>query len=108
MALESVKYSELDRRVQIYSQTQVQSTTGAVTTTATLVATVFTRVKPGAGDERMETDKPTNVGVTEFRIRYRALSYTDTLRYDGVDYEIVNIQEVGRKQALDLKARRRL
>lgn len=108
MALEVMHIKELDRRIELIRVSNTQSGSGAVTETETVLATVFARVSEGAGDEEMDLDKVTAVGIAMFRVRYRQMLYTDRIRYQGNVYDIVNIQEVPRKQGLDIKARRRI
>lgn len=50
--------------------------------------------------EKMISGKDTQIDIKVFIIRYTALSLTDKMRYESKDYDIIDIEEVGRRRYL--------
>lgn len=88
-----------DRRIKIYSITYTQGTNGeqveslAANPVETWAEKVYKR-----GGEQQEADIRTGSTVETFRIRFRAITFTNKILWDGKYWDIKSIQEEGRKK----------
>ena len=102
---------ELDRRVGIESAMLVQDDSGAEVETPTLLAEVWAKAQPVGGISRIERFEGREISAEldyRFVIRYRSdLTTRMRLRFDGRVYDIQRIDEMGRRDALEILARAR-
>ena len=100
---------KLDRRITIQTPTDGQGEEyGEVTQTWTDWLETYANVYSGGGRE-FEAAKQINADIdTQFQIRWiSGLSPKMRIYYDGLYYDIYRIQEVGRRQRLNIWARAR-
>ena len=97
-----------NRRITLQSQTFAGDEFGMNSApTFTTLATVWARVQPGGGSEQIQSNQRQEVATITFTIYYRSdISAATRLVYDGVNYNIQNVQEVGYRQYLQLIAER--
>jgi len=116
---------KLDRRVEILStgalaqanafqadafqpHSSTQSASGAISTTWQAVATVWAECLPGPGREGFGPDQRAAYNATRFRIRYREnVTPLNRLRCGGREYDIHGVQEIGRREGLEMLAEAR-
>ena len=99
---------KMDRRITIQQNSGViDSLTGEQTDAWTDVCEVWGRRIQNAGMQRMQGEQPISVGTDLWFIRFRS-DVTEAMRvvYDSVNYEILSIQEIGRKDSLKLMVQR--
>jgi head-tail adaptor len=109
LAPKRMRARETDRRISVYTVSETQGESGAWIPTETVLATVTAEILPGhefAGSEgERDHVRPEKV----FRIRWRSdITKKHLLRFASVDYDIVRIDEVGRRQGLDITVIARL
>lgn len=94
---------KLDRRITIQSLTQTQGQFGELIDTWTDVATVWANVYFGGGRE-FEQARQINAEIeVQFQVRYRAgISTTMRISYGEKTYDIVRVDEVGRRERLNV------
>jgi SPP1 family predicted phage head-tail adaptor len=107
-----MRAGELDRSIVIQARTQTgQDSHGApVYTWAKIHAadTIPAAVEPVNGSERFAGQQLVGEAITVFRVRYRSgVTVLNRIVYDGRDWDIVAVREVGRRDGLliDAKAR---
>jgi len=99
---------ELDRKIDLRSWSDVQSSTGAVVTTHALLATVWAKVEHAQGKEMLLADKETAVQNTLFTIRHRTdLDKKMEVVFDSETYDIIAISEVTRRRFTEIRAQLR-
>lgn len=109
MSPQILPLGKLDRRITIQQLTQSQgSDYGNPTKTWSDWLETYANVYFGGGRE-FEAARQINAEVdTQFQIRWTTgLSATMRILYDGVYYDIHRIQEVGRRQRLNIWAKAR-
>jgi SPP1 family predicted phage head-tail adaptor len=100
-----MRAGELDRRITIQSQTTTQADNLELNTAWVDEVSLPAAVKGLRGSERFEHDQRTAEQTKVFKIRYRkALTTKHRIVYDGQSYDIVNINELGRRAGLELTA----
>ncbi|MGE4339153.1 MAG: phage head closure protein [Pigmentiphaga sp.] len=71
-------------------------------------ATVSAAVKPISDGERWRAAQVAADITTRFRIRYSKqvadLDPRDRIRFDGREYDIIGVKEIGRRQGLEITA----
>ena len=100
---------QLDRLVTIQQLSTTEDAFGDDVQTWVDVAEVFTRVMPRSAQEQFRNDANITVAstTTVFRIRYRDdLDEAMRVVYDGHNWDIEGIIEVGRRDKLDVIATR--
>lgn len=103
--MRGVNIGELDRRVNLFSYTETQSSTGQAVKTFTLYKAVWAKVEYGGGSEAITSDAPTPMADLYFIVRYDAnITEKTRVEYRGVKYNITHIEEVERKVYLKLTA----
>lgn len=103
--------SRLDCRIEIWSVSETQTETGAITEGWTKLMETWAEVKfPITGqDERFLTDQQTPVVRANFKIRHRAgVTEKMQVKYAGSTYEIMSIVEEGRENFLILISEKRI
>lgn len=100
---------KMDRQITIEALTQGQgSKYGEPTETYAPWATVWGNKYEGGGREFEAARQITAEIDTQFQIRYVAgLSTTMRITYEGRQYDILRIQEVGRRNRLNIWAKAR-
>ena len=97
----------LDRSVLIESLTEAGDTTGDVVETWTPVATVWASKRDIGGKEYLSAAQEHADVTAVFRMRYRAdVDATCLLTCEGNVFDIVNTKELGRREGLELMAKR--
>lgn len=62
------------------------------------VARVWAQARPNRGAERFEAQQVTGSAVMTFHLRYRSdLTVLDRIAYDGRDWDIADVRELGRR-----------
>src|SRR5262245_14397795 len=96
---------KMDRRISLYTVAGVQDAAGAAVLTRTLLANVAAEMRPTRGFEQTEGGRDQARAEKVFRIRWRSdVTNKHELDFDGVTYDITRIDEVGRRQGLDITA----
>lgn len=94
----------LNRLITIQSQTVATDEYGnAGSRSWSTVASCWARVQPQGASESVQADKRQSQGNTLFTIYYRA-SVNNTCRivYNGNNYNVTDVQEIGYRQYLQL------
>lgn len=106
MGIASGKY---DRRITINRMERTQTLTGEYTTSWVGVLTdIPARYVPQSGGQNYEGEQRVSNTLVVFHIRYNQdVKQGYQLIYDGVEYNIASVIEVGRKVALELRAERK-
>ena len=96
----------LDRRITLSHRVLARNSQGEqVPTWPEIYATVWAQKIEMSGREFFAAGGILAEGSTRFRIRYRTdVVLTDRLNFDGVDYNISSISEIGRYEGLELFA----
>lgn len=95
----------LDRRLTIESNEPIQDQFGSMTAAWLPFATVWGRVSPVSGTEPFKSDQVTAAAATKFRIRWiDGLTESMRIVYNGRNYNIKNIFEIGRREGFDVLA----
>jgi SPP1 family predicted phage head-tail adaptor len=100
---------KLDRRLEVLVlEEQRDPLSGEARLAWALLATVWAEVLPGPGGERYGDQQRVATNATRFRIRYRDdVTPLNRLRYRGREYDIHGVQEIGRREGLELLAEAR-
>lgn len=97
----------LDRRITLKTVTETQDTAGQVTRTLTDLATVWAE-KRTTGRELWRAQQVNAEVSAVYVIRYRSDVSPDMRIYDtedGLDYDILAINEIGRREGLEIHAK---
>ena len=99
-----------DRRITLLREAQVDNH-GDVQTAFTNVCTVWGSYRPLRASERFAQSGNLAQAEVEFQILYSSdvswLSPADRLSFDGAEYEIIEVTEIGRQKGLSVIAKRR-
>jgi len=86
----------LNECVSLYSKTQTRAANGGLTTTRTLIANEYAKVRPMSGDERSRSDQTEAYADYRFYIHQRSdLSAANVIVWNSVDYNIKFIADNG-------------
>lgn len=97
----------LDRLIEIQRRTTGLDLYGTVIDAWTTFATMRAQLLKNATDDREGARGRTTDAVLTFRMYYFAsLSLNDRLLYEGAQYEITGITEIGRRVGLDVTCQR--
>lgn len=102
-----LRAGDMDRRIELLSRSTTRNGFGEAVESFTLAATVWAQVIRKEGEE---TERSNDVQLQAretaiFRIRWRAGMTRDMrIRWDGADWDIQSIIEIGRKAGLELQA----
>lgn len=104
-----MRAGELDQRMTIQQGTDVITTAGGTTTTyADLHANIACRRMFGGGGEKFEQDRETSTTIAKFKIRWIAgLNEKMRVVFDSNNYDIVDIDYLGRREAVMIKAEKK-
>lgn len=96
----------LTEKLVISTQTETRDSAGAIVEGALVAfATVFCQPTPVYAAERYESNRTIAVRAYKFMIRYLSgVLETMICTYDGQNYQITGIAEVGRREYLQLTA----
>lgn len=98
-----MKAGKLDRRVQIKVKTSTRDSYGAEILTYSVLATVWAEVVPISGREYFAAAQFIPEATLKIRMRFREdFDETALISYDGVDYNILYIAEIGRADGLEV------
>lgn len=98
----------LDRRLTIKAPVDGQDSMGGPTVTYTTLATVWAEKQDKGGREFMAAQQVNAEVTTQFRIRYRSdVTPEHRVTCDGLDFDILYVNEVGRRDGLLLMCRAR-
>jgi SPP1 family predicted phage head-tail adaptor len=102
-----MRAGSLDRLIEIQRRTTGLDLYGSVIDTWTTVATMRAQLLKNATDDREGARGHATDAVLTFRMYYFAsLSLNDRLLYEGQQYEITGITEIGRRVGMDLTCER--
>ena len=101
--VEHLRAGNLDRRITIENLTSTVDSHGGETQTWSTLAAVWAEVIPLSGDEAIIAAQSIPGARIKFRIRWRS-DVTETARviYEGRNYDIAYIAEIGRREGLEL------
>lgn len=95
---------KLDRWITLQSEVNTQDSSGGYVKTWTTFKQVWASKVDNKGDEGMESGRDTTTTTTTFKIRYiSSLTTKHRLVYNGVNYDIEVIKELGRREGQELK-----
>lgn len=101
-----MRAGRLDRRVKIKSQTQTRDSYGGLTRTFQVIAELWAGALPVAGTRLFEAAQFVDGAQIRFELRYReGLDKTMLIEHDGRDYQIIRIDEIGRRRGLYIWAK---
>lgn len=102
-----MRIGKLDRRVTLLSQHRARDGFGGTTEDFTPLAEVWAQVIHDRGGEMSrvnDAQRQAQAAVT-FRIRWRDdLSTVMRVRWEGADYDVKAVMEIGRRAGADLQA----
>lgn len=101
-----MKSGKLDRRIKIKSQVTTRDSYGGIVRTFQVLAQLWAGVMPVAGSRLFEAAQFIDGAQMRFEIRYRDnLDKTMLIEHDGKDYQIIRIDEIGRRVGLYIWAK---
>ncbi|TIL46126.1 phage head closure protein [Mesorhizobium sp.] len=103
-----MRAGKLDRSIDIQRNVETKSSTGSVTSAWTNLATGLRAEKVDAtADEQHRTFGEAERITMTFRIRYVGnITTADRVIYEGVQFDLVGITEIGRRRGLELRCER--
>jgi SPP1 family predicted phage head-tail adaptor len=96
----------LNRRITLQSQSFAGDEFGLNSApTFTTIATVWARVQPGGGNEQVQASQRQDIASVVFSIYYRSdINAASRIIYNGLNYNIINVSEIGYRHLLQLTA----
>ena len=102
-----MRAGNLDRVIEIQRRTTGLDLYGTPVETWSTFATMRAQLLKNATDDRESARGHTTDAVLTFRMYYLAsLSLNDRLLYEGQQYEITGMMEIGRRVGIDLTCQR--
>ncbi|WP_407192524.1 phage head closure protein [Bradyrhizobium sp. STM 3566] len=102
-----MRAGSLDRLIEIQRRTTGLDLYGTPVETWTTFTTMRAQLLKNATDDREGARGHTTDAVLTFRMYYMpSLSFNDRLLYDGQQYEITGITEIGRRVGMDVISQR--
>ena len=99
-----IKSGKLDRIITITRLSETVGASGNVSETWTALHTVRAEKVELASAENLESFGNADSGQVVFRIRYLAdVTTADRITYDGSEYDIEHITELGRRRGQELR-----
>ncbi|MFN3584839.1 phage head closure protein [Phenylobacterium sp.] len=99
---------ELDRRVTLLYATTEPNGLGEEVETWRTLATVWASYSPTSDGERVRAAEVAAVIEARFRIRWSrsltALTPKNRLRFEGREFNIIGVKEIGRREGLEISA----
>lgn len=103
-----MRAGELDRSIVIQAKTSTQDASGQPIDAWAKIhsaATIPAKVTPNRGDERFAAQQVIGRAVVTFKIRYRAgVTKMNRVVYAGKNWDIHDVRELGRREALEIDA----
>lgn len=100
-----IRAGKLDRAITLQRKSETVSDSGGVVTAWTDIATVRAEVVQQSASEFLTGYGEAEAGTAIFRIRYLAdITTADQIMFDGTNYNIKEIAEIGRRRGLELRA----
>jgi SPP1 family predicted phage head-tail adaptor len=98
-----MRIGPLDRRLTLQSKQTALDASGQPIETWSTVAEIWGQIVPQRGAERFAAQQIVGHAVTTFRIRWRAgVSVLNRLLYDSKIWDILDVREVRRREALEI------
>lgn len=98
---------KLDRRITIATLTITRDSHGGQVESWTTLATVWAAAVPWRGSEAVHADQVTALAEFRFQLRYRTdFDAKARVTFDGVVYDIIRIDEIGRGEGLFVWAKK--
>jgi len=95
----------LDRRIVIQTPTRTQDGAGQPVETWTTLATVWASTDSLRGKEPFQGEQFNAQMATVFKIRWRDdVDVTARITFDGDTYNIFSVDEIGRREGLEITA----
>ncbi|NKB83087.1 phage head closure protein [Brucella grignonensis] len=95
---------KLDRQITIERQTETVSPSGSVRKTWQIIATLRTEIVQQSATEFLTGFGEAESGTIIFRTRYLAgITTADRIIYEGGNYNLKEIKEIGRRRGLELR-----
>lgn len=102
-----MEIGQLDRRITLMDYTTTRNDYGESVQSWTTTVTVWAATRHGSGNERMVAAKNTAVGDVIFTIRFRSgITEKTRITWDSVNYDIQHISFIGRRQFIDIIAKK--
>lgn len=99
---------KLDRRIVIQLKSLSQNAYGEAIETWADLAEVFAQYLTGGGNERFSSAQVYAETQGRFRIRWRAdITPQHRIVFDGKEWDILAVDEIGRKEGLEIKVKAR-
>lgn len=100
-----MRAEKMDRRIAIQRATAVRNEFGEDILTWATLAEVWAAVEPVSDGERWRAAEVAAHVTTRFRIRWGwDVTVQDRVLYDGREYDIVGVKEIGRREGQELTA----
>ncbi|RAH97615.1 head-tail adaptor protein [Acuticoccus sediminis] len=100
---------QLDKIIEIKALTQAQDEYGAISESWATFATVHAQRLETRTSDFLRASGEGSETVAAFRIRWRPdVSVADRLSCNGDNFEIIEVVELGRRRALELRCRGRV
>jgi len=104
----AVKIGRMDRRIQLQVKVETQDASGEPIESWNALDTVWAEAIPLRGTERFASQQTAAEADTRFKIRYRSdVTVENRIVFDGDNYDITAVMEIGRREALEILATRR-
>lgn len=107
--MESVKtpyVGQLDRKIKIFGTISTQNSIGEEESVKSLICEPWASMNEVSGGEEVEgkiLHRTTRKFVVRYRKEIKQLSNKLILEYDGVEYNVTHVKELGRKSFLELQ-----
>jgi SPP1 family predicted phage head-tail adaptor len=99
---------KMDRQITLQKFTVTQDAYGEPIETWTTLAEVWAQYLPGGGNERFAAQQVFAETEARFLIYWRNdVTPVNRLQFDGKGYDILAVQEIGRREGLELRAKAR-
>lgn len=99
----------LDTPIDIWGYTTTRGSMGGNVEDWSLLKTCMARRIYNKGREAVQATKEMGISDVTFRVRYNSeIDQTNIIKYDGEDYEIKAINQIGRKSYLDLFTQKKI
>ena len=96
----------MDRRISLQSTTLTTNDYGQRVASWATYATVWASIKYKSGGEKLTDDQVGSTQTVDFTIRYSTdvsgAKASHRIVYNGNNYEILYVQEIGRREGLNL------
>ena len=94
---------KLDRKIVIQTLTETQDDYGGVVESWSELATVWARFIPGGGNESFVAQAVYAEAQGRFHIRWRSdVTTKHRIQWDGKDWDILAVSEIGRREGLEI------